>query len=137
MATSCAQHVVASGSWNSGFALDVAQKQLLEKATQARQERAEGLAKNLNSIVAQGAQLLGTAAGGVAAAAAGGSLALGAGLAKGVVAGAVAAWPRTAGRQLLRSQEAKTDHEDRLEEQGQPRQHTTQRVRAIGAPPEG
>ena len=101
------------------LALDEAQKQQLEKATQQRQERAEGLAKNMNSIVAHGAQLLGTAAGGAVAAAAGGSIALGAGLAKGVVAGASAVWPRSASRQPLPSQEevAEKNHEDQHEEQ--------------------
>ena len=55
-----------------GLELQQGQRAQLSKATQARQERAEGLAMNMNSIVAQGAQLLGTGVGGVSAAAASG-----------------------------------------------------------------
>ena len=139
-------HIVCnacSTEWQLGLELEQGQREQLAQATAARQQKAEGLAMNLNSIVAQGAQLLGTGVGGVTAAAAGGGIALTAGIAKGLVAGAVAAWPRTAGKKSLPSQEelAARDQEDRRkerEEEAEERlQQTPQRPRAIGERPGG
>ena len=124
-------HIVCnacSNDWQLGLELEQGQREQLAKATQARQERAEGLAMSLNSMVGQGAQLLGTGVGGVTAAAAGGGIALTAGIAKGLVAGAVAVWPRTAGKKPLLSQEelAAKDQEDRRKEAEQRLQQRAQ-----------
>ena len=87
---SCAQdwdgHIVCmacSNEWqlDQSAALGQEQRMELERGSRARQEKADNLSASLNTTVANGAQLLGTAAGGVLAAATGGSLALGAGLA--------------------------------------------------------
>ena len=147
------QHIVCNScceDWQlqQGAGLDEEQRSQLTEAAQKRQETAEGLAKNLSSIVAHGAQLLGTGVGGAVAAATGGTVALTAGLAKGVVAGAVAAWPRTAGKEPLQSQEEleeknRHDREEAWQQQAQMRQtvigappsFAAQRPRALGEPP--